>query len=375
MKVLLLLPYALDTAPSQRYRIEQWAPHLRRAGVTVDAAALLSLSEQRRLHGPEPLAAKTALLARAMARRLAQLRRVRHYDAVWLHRAAWPIGPALVERYLARQRVPLIFEFDDAIFIPHTATANHRWKFAKFAQKTGQICRLASHVVVGNGFLAEYARKFNSCVSVIPTTVDTDLYRPRSDYAPTEPPTIGWSGSVTTLPQLHYIDGALLRVAVEEPVQLRVVGVTDFRLRGIAASAVEWRAERQVAELSRFDVGVMPMPDDEFSRGKCGCKALEYMAVGVPTVASPVGVNAQIICHRENGLLANTEDEWLEYLLALVRDADLRQRLGRAGRQTVEEQYSARVQAPRVLEVLREVAGSSRRQVSPVERSSAQAHG
>src|SRR5207237_307457 len=141
---------------------------------------------------------------------------------------------------------------------------------------TSTICRLAAHVVVGNEYLADYARRFNPAVTVIPTTVDTDAYQPRTGYQARRPLTIGWSGSVTTLPHLRLLDGVLQRVAREAEVRVRVVGVPEYALAGVAAEAVEWRAERQVSELGSFDIGVMPLPDEEWARGKCACKALEY---------------------------------------------------------------------------------------------------
>lgn len=365
MKLLLLLPYALDTAPSQRYRIEQWRPFLERSGVTVTAATLLTLEEQRRLHAPRGTAGKAWMLAAAFARRARQLRSAGRYDAVWLHRAACPVGPPVLERVLARVGVPVVYEFDDAIWLTHTAAANQRWQFLKFAGKTASLCRMAARVVAGNEFLAEYARRFNSRVSVVPTTVDTDAYPLRARYDREPPLTIGWSGSITTLPHLRLLDGVLQRVARRRPIRARAIGVEEYRVPGVETSAVPWSAARQVEELARFDIGVMPLPDEEWARGKCACKALEYMAVGVPTLSSPVGVNAEILSNGPSGFLAATDDEWVDRILALESDSALRRRLGLAGRETVEARYSARVQAPRVLEILTEVCDTWTRSSGP----------
>jgi glycosyltransferase involved in cell wall biosynthesis len=210
-------------------------------------------------------------------------------------------------------------------------------------------------VVVGNEYLAAYARGFNDRVTVIPTTIDLDEYLPHETYVDRSPVAIGWSGSRTTLAHLRTLDRVLRQVAAQVPVRLHVIGTDVYPIEGVEAHVAEWRPDTEIPELSRFDIGVMPLPDEEWARGKCALKALQYMAMGVPTVTSPVGVNADIIRDGENGLLASTEEEWVAKLVALVQDARLREHLGRAGRITVEKEYAASIQAPRVLELLRRV--------------------
>lgn len=356
VSVLLLLPYAYDTAPSQRFRIEQWSPHLRAAGIRVTQAGLHSLEEQRRLHAPGSSLGKAMLLLRGLVRRLMQLRLAPGHDVIWLHRTALLAGPPILERLLAKSGHPVVYEFDDAIWMPHTARANARWSWMKFANKTGEICRLASHVVTGNDYLADYARQFASNVSVIPTTVDTDEYRPVESYERTDPFVVGWSGSATTQPHLELAGGALARLAARRPIKLMVIGAPNVAIPHVAAEACEFEAHRQVERLRQFHAGIMPLPDEDWARGKCGLKALEYMACGVPVVTSPVGVNSEIIEHETNGLLVTRQDEWVEALDRLAGDPSLRERLGRAGRRTVERNFSREVQASRVERLLRAVA-------------------
>jgi len=365
MRVLLLLPYAWDTSPSQRFRIEQWGPELRARGVELEIATLLDLKQQRLLYAPGQTARKMAMLGQVLLRRLAQISRPQRYDAIWLHRAAFPIGPPILERWLARSGVPLILEFDDAIYLTDTSEANARWRSLKCAGKTNELCKISSRVVVGNEYLAEYARRFNSHVSIVPTTIDTSAYQARETYADSNPVVIGWSGSVTTVAHLRKIDRVLQRVAAEEHIRLHVMGTPTYTLEGVSTHAIQWSPEVELPELNRFDVGVMPLPDEEWARGKCALKALQYMALGIPTITAPVGVNAEIIQDGTNGLLATTEDEWVERITSLVRDVRMRERIGRAGRDTVVREYSTSVQAPRVHEVLElvrsERQGSGRR--------------
>ena len=208
--------------------------------------------------------------------------------------------------------------------------------------------------MAGNQYLADYARQVNDRVTIIPTTIDTAKYtvEPRAEN---DVPVIGWSGSYSTAQHLSTLTNALRRLSERERFRLRVIGAQDFRIQGVDVEAMPWRSESEVADMRPFDIGIMPLPADRWSRGKCGLKALQYMALGVPTVCSPVGVNSEIIQDGETGLLASTDDEWVEKLSGLLRSADERARLGRAGRETVEARYSATVQAPRVLEIFQSV--------------------
>jgi glycosyltransferase involved in cell wall biosynthesis len=295
------------------------------------------------------------LVTRNLARRLSTIGRARNYDLVYILREAALLGPPVFERMLYRQRVPFVFDFDDAIFVSYRSPSNGYLSYLKFASKTKTICRLASHVMVGNPYLADYARQVNDNVTVIPTTIDTEKYRvppPKNDSGPI---TIGWTGSYSTVQHLDTLRGALKKLAETEKFVLRVIGTPSYELSPIDVEAMPWRAATELEDLCAIDIGVMPLPDDNWSKGKCGLKALQFMALGIPTICSPVGVNTDIIQDNENGFLAGTEAEWVDKLTRLLRSAELRRRLGDAGRVTVEQQYSAAIQAPRVYEIFKSV--------------------
>jgi glycosyltransferase involved in cell wall biosynthesis len=255
--------------------------------------------------------------------------------------------------------IPFIFDFDDAIFVSYRSPSNGYLSYLKFAAKTKTICHLAAHVMVGNPYLAEYSRQYNRNVTVIPTTIDLDKYEVRKAPAHDDAIVVGWTGSYSTVQHLDTIRGALQKLGKQQRFRLRVIGTPKYDLEGIEVDAMNWRAQTEVEDLRPADIGIMPLPDDAWSKGKCGLKALQFMALGIPTICSPVGVNTDIIQNGENGFIAGTEDEWLEKLDALIRSRELRERLGRAGRMTVEQKYSATVQAPRVFEILEAVAGKS----------------
>lgn len=360
MKVLLLLPYAWDTVPGQRYRIEQWVPHLERMGVTFERDILLERDEVHRLFWGKSPFSKAIMLSKAILKREWRLSSRKKADCIWLYRSSWPIGPAWSEKRLVRRGVPVILDFDDAIWVIKTSDTNRRWAWLKFANKTADISKIAAHVVVGNRFLAEYAGKFNANVTVVPPTVDLDVYdiaavdRPdRYAYSSDRPFVIGWTGSHTTSTYLKVVEPALRILAQRHNILFRVIGDPTYRAEGFPYELVDWSAATEVQDLVPLDAGIMPLLDYDWARGKCGMKAIQYMALGIPSVVSPVGFNTELIQHDENGLLADTVDDWVTSLERLILDHELRSRLGAAGRRTVESGFCATSQAPRIFEVFR----------------------
>jgi glycosyltransferase involved in cell wall biosynthesis len=358
MRILALVPYPYDKAPGQRFRLEQWATLLRKFGVEVTFEPFRCEELHRLLSGPGHTWRKILLTSRALARRAGVLKRVKDYELVYIYNEAAMVGPALIENYLCAKKVPLIFDFDDAIFLHgrHLGTLNRYLRLMKFPGKTKTICRLASHVIAGNYYLASYAARFNKQVTVVPTTIDTEKYTPRRPRLDADPPVIGWSGSYSTVQHLDTVRDMLQRLARTERFRLRVIGAPGYRLEGVEVEAIPWNAETEIADLSAIDIGIMPLPENEWTRGKCGLKALQYMALAVPAVCSPVGVNPTIIRDNHNGLLAATEEQWINKLTRLLHSPSLRRELGMAGRETVEAEYSMSAHAPLVYRLFKSVA-------------------
>jgi glycosyltransferase involved in cell wall biosynthesis len=305
------------------------------------------------LYEPGHVTVKARETLRGYLRRLAEALRRTSADVIFVYREAALLGPAWIERLLALRR-PLVFDFDDAIYLADTSQANAWSRRLKSVNKVEAICRMARHVTVGNEFLRRYAKDRAREVTVIPSTIDTDVYqvRPR---ARNRVPVIGWTGSVTTVPHLMALAPALRRLRERREFELRVIGA-KVDIEGLAVRCISWRAETEPADLRALDVGLMPLPGDEWSRGKCGMKALQYMGLGIPPVVSPVGVNATIVRDGVNGLYARTEEDWVDRIALLLEDEPLRRTLGQEARRTIEESYSARAHAPRVARILQEAA-------------------
>ena len=363
ISICALVPYPPDTTPSQRYRIEQWLPGLRAQGIAVDLFPFADQQMMRYLHKPGHGAAKAVAGMKRFARRFWDLAVLPRYDAVIIHRAAAIGGPAIVERLITLRRRPVIFDFDDAIFLLHTSEANKRFGWMKFPGKTAAICRLSAHVVTGNSYLAEYAGRYNPRVSIIPSSVDTALYKPEK-RASNPRVVLGWMGSSTSQSHLEMFAPVLREALAGRAVELRVVSDRKPLLPGLDFTWRRWSAETEVKELAQFDIGIMPMPDDRWARGKCAMKALLYMSMGVATICSAVGANRELIRHGENGLLASTGEEWVGALKSLFDDPSLRDELGKAGHRTLEEHYSTERCAGLFASVIRQTVEQSQASIS-----------
>jgi glycosyltransferase involved in cell wall biosynthesis len=306
------------------------------------------------LYEPGHVAAKAQEVLRGYVKRLASAILPGSADVIFVYREAALLGPAWIEQVFGLRR-PLVFDFDDAIYLTDTSQANAWSRRLKSVTKVERICRVARHVTVGNEFLARYAKDWAREVTVIPSTIDTDVYQTQP-RAQNHVPLVGWTGSVTTVPYLMALAPALRRLREKREFELRVIGA-KVDIEGLAVHCHPWRSETEPDDLRALDVGLMPLPDDEWSRGKCGMKALQYMALGIPPVVSPVGVNTTIVRDGVNGFYARTEEEWIDRIAVLLEDEPLRRSLGQEARRTVEESYSARAHAPRMARVLREAAG------------------
>lgn len=328
--------------PSTRYRIEQYRHALAARGIELETRPLFGptwFAILERPAGPLRAALKAGYsLARLAARVVQVLAADRsEADVVLVEQQLFPYLPAWAELLLWPRRRPTVVEFDDAIYL----TPGH-------GRKLPRLWARADLVIVGNRFLAEVARPHARRLVVIPTTVDPRRYdaalaaqRARRERRPDGPLRVGWIGLRYNFPYLEALAEPLRGLAGGAELRVISSGLPDGpAFAGITLVHRPWSEASEAAELAACDVGVMPLPDSEWARGKCALKLLQSMAAGVPVVASPVGVNADIVRHGENGLLAETPDEWRAALAALASDPELRRRLGEAGRATVEADFS-----------------------------------
>jgi len=353
MRILALTTNPIEGA-STRYRILAYIPFLEKQGWTVDFHPFFPSESLATVYSSGNLFGKTYYVIRGYQGRSTQLKS-RHYDLVLVHRELFPLGLKVFLRRLRKTGARIVYDYDDAMFLPQRQSRGILGKLEN-PNSVKEIMAMSNLVVAGNDYLAAYARQYNRNVRVLATTVDTERYRPRTSSQQADHCTIGWIGSHTTVKYLNSLRSIFEILAKVHPFELKVVGASSFTtVNGLFIRQQGWSLEREVSDFQSCDIGVYPLWDDDWSKGKCGFKAIQFMAVGVPVVASDVGVNKEIIQDGVNGFLAASEQEWSDKLLLLIKDPELRREIGLAGRKTVEERYSLDVNAPKLLRAFQDV--------------------
>lgn len=352
IRVLALASYPIEAAAT-RYRIEQYRPLLREFGIDMDVKPFLSPETFRILYAKGQTVRKCLGLLAAMVRRVPLLWHAHQADGVFLQREAALFGPPVVEWYLTRVlRKPLILDLDDATFVSYVSpTYGSLVSPLKWFSKTDALIRWADAVIAGNRRIADYVSERGKPVTLLPTVVDTEVFKPSEKASDT--PILGWIGSHSTFPFIKAILPILEELGRRYRFRLKIVGGTEeVRLPTVEVINAPWRLEREVEDFRSLDIGLYPILADEWSVGKSGFKAIQYMAVGIPTVASAVGAVSEIIEDGVTGFLVRTPDEWYDRLRQLLDDAQLRSRMGQAARQRAVERYSLRVHASLLRDVI-----------------------
>lgn len=346
LRVLALTPYPIE-GPSSRYRVYQFVPGLSQEGIFLeirpfmDSATYRKRMQSKRKLGPAILWG----LAGGMVQRLASLLVINRYDAVLVHRQMAPVLHGPINKLLRWAKVPVVYDFDDAVFTSHTIM---------------DILRHSRVVFAGNEYLAEYARRHGHArVLVVPTVVDTEQFVPLC-WKENPVPVVGWIGTEGSF--RHYLKPPLSHLVAmvhSHGAVFRVIGPPTIRAEVEAEGAefVPWALQTEVAELGRLDIGVMPLVMDNYVLGKCAFKLVQYGAMGLPSVGSPIGANVEVIRHGETGFLADTLEAWEQALGQLLTDPGLRRQMGERARRHVVERFSLATQISEVCDALRAVAG------------------
>ena len=357
MRVAAFTKYDREAA-STRQRVLQYLPWLERAGTTVEVHPLLGDDYVRSLaSGASP---SKAAIVEAYARRLRLLLGRQQADLIWVYAELFPWLPAAFERLAFRAGKPVIYDFDDAFFHPYD---DHPRRGVRqlLGGKLVPLIEGAAAVCAGNDYLRDYAARFNESVTILPTVVDIDDYRP-AVHRPDRPLTIGWIGSPSTWGFVRPLLPLLAELCRAYGVHFSAVGA------GSAAEAdtfdgltfTPWSEAGEIAAVQAMDIGIMPLPDEPWARGKSGYKLVQYMACGLPVVASPVGVNSTIVDEGVTGLLASDSGEWRSALGRLIDDAELRRSMGAKGRARAVEAYSLQAHAPRLVDIMLKAGRAAR---------------
>ena len=362
-RMLVICPFPLGVAAAQRLKFEQYYDNWRAQGWEVVSAPYMDMRLWNILYEHGHFAAKLLGVLKGLVRRIGDMLRVRRYDLVYCHMYVTPVGTTLFERLTRRLARKLVFDVEDNVIIDFDRFVDHHpnrlLRFIRGNGKARYLIRSADHVITSSPALNELCLEISRtrACTYISSSVDTDRFVPVNRYANDLPVTIGWTGTFSTRIYLDLLRPVFQALALKRDVRLRIIGNFDYELAGVNLDVISWSAEQEVQDLQAIDIGVYPLPVDDWVSGKSGLKAIQYMAFGIPCVATNVGTTPLIIRDGENGLLVQTEAEWLDALEKLIDDPHLRRRLGEQARRDAVAKYSTKAIAAEYRHVLASVMG------------------
>lgn len=351
-KVLAIVQHRKGRSPGQRFRFEHYMEHLEKNNYEIEYSYIIDEKDDFYFYSKGYYWKKIFILIKTFFHRNRDVRNAKNFDLIFIYREACMLGTVFFEKRLAKSKVPIVYDFDDSIWLNDTSEGNKNLAWLKNPKKTSKICALSNLVTVGNEYLAQYARQYSQNVKIVPTTIDLNYHFANGQKKTSPQICIGWTGTFTTIKHFELAIPILekLKEKYKEKVCFRVIANIDSLNYDLLIDLIKWNKKTEIEDLLEFDIGIMPLPDDEWSKGKCGFKGLQCMALKIPVILSPVGVNSEIVEHEKNGLLANNESEWFDYLCQLIDSDDMRKTIGQEGFNTVKEKYSVDVWKEKVLQ-------------------------
>ena len=341
--ILFITPYPYAKAASQRFRFEQYYTILLECNYTYHQAPFLGEKAWNILYQRGKKIQKGLYILIGFLKRFLLLFTLYKYDIVFIHREASPIGPPIFEWLIVKVfGKKVIYDFDDAIWLSNTSVNNQLVSKIKWHSKVKLICKWAHKVSCGNAYLAAFARQHNDNVYINPTTIDTENCHNKVKNQHTQKMVIGWTGSHSTMNYL--LDFILILDKLQERYTFTFQIISDevLSIERDYIEYISWNKDSEIEDLLSFNIGVMPLKEDKWSKGKCGFKALQYMALGIPAVVSSIGVNKEIVCQGTDGFLCDGEREWLDTLAILINSTPTRTKIGKAARNKIMSSYSVK---------------------------------
>jgi len=352
VKIFFMVPSPPGISPAQRFRFEHYLPVLEQRGIRYKIRSFYTMNDWEQLYLPGKVLKKAFFVFKGFLRRIVDTFRTIPYNYVYIQREATPIGPPVIEfvvRHFFRKRI--IYDFDDAIWVPVSSAQNNLAYRLRWFSKVSSICKWSYKVSAGNQFLADYALQFNRNTIVMPTVVNTKQQHNTLRDQSKRYLVIGWTGTFSTLKYLQMLIPVIQKLQEKNDFTFVVIADKDPVLPLKKYRFVKWNKDTEINDLLLLNIGVMPLHETTIEKGKCGFKAIQYMALGIPPVISPVGMNTTLVAEGQDGFLAESENEWFQKLERLLADADLRTAIGSNARKKIVEQYSVDATSEKFIEL------------------------
>lgn len=359
-RILVVCPFPQGVAAGQRLKYEQYFDNWRENGYEIEVSSFMDSAMWRIVYTRGNLIPKILGTLRGYLRRLLDIFRLRRFDVVYIFMWATPVGTSLFERVFRSLSNQIIYDVEDNVLMEKSNELNPLVKVFKGPDKTNFLIKTADHVITSSPFLNDYCLDINcnkEC-TYISSSVNSDIFLPINSYKNDKKITIGWTGTFSSRIYLDLLRNVFLELNKRIDFKLRVIGNFEYDLPGIDLEVIQWTKEKEVQDLQGIDIGIYPLVLDNWVLGKSGLKAIQYMAFGLPTVATNVGTTPRIIRHMENGILVNTDSEWIDALENLIKNPELRRNIGEAARLTVIENYSTHSIKSTYLSILNKLTGT-----------------
>jgi glycosyltransferase involved in cell wall biosynthesis len=332
----------MNRSPGQRFRFEQYFDFLEQNNYNITYSNIISEKDDKIFYRNGRYFTKFIILIKSFVIRIKDVLRASDFDIIFIYRESFMLGTAFFEYLFSLTKAKIVFDFDDAIWLTDVSEGNYDLKWMKNPSKISKIIKISDLIFAGNKYLYDYAIRFNNNVKIVPTTIDINYHNKVNYVNKKDSICIGWTGSFTTIKHFEYAIPFLkiLKEKYKAKIYFKVIVDFPFVSKDIDLISTAWNLDTEISDIAEFDIGIMPLPYDDWTKGKCGFKGLQCMAMEIPTVMSPVGVNSEIIQDGENGFLASGEEEWIEKISLLIEDISLREKFGINGRKTIIEKYS-----------------------------------
>lgn len=356
-KILFLSPYPVNKAPSQRLKYEQYFKAMEAHGFEVETSSFVSLKFWNIIYKKGFVVKKVIYTISGYIRRTSDLFKLKKYDIVYIHLWVTPFGFPIYEKLVRFLSKKIIYDIDDMIFLGHSSEANRLLENLKGKNKMITLMKDANHIITCTPTLDNFVRQYNLNTTDISSTIDTEKYKPKV-HKTSEKTVLGWSGSHSTSKYVKLLEPIFLELIEKNyNFEVMVIGDENFKFNSdsIPLKSISWNLETEVLDLKKIDIGLYPLPNEKWVLGKSGLKALQYMSLGIPTVATKIGANTRIIKHQINGYLVNENAQWINCIEKLIKNAELRNKIGLNAVETVEKNFSIKSSTKTYLDVLRGV--------------------
>lgn len=354
-KILIICPHPENVAPGQRLKYEQYFDDWRKNGHQITISSFMTLRFWNIVYKKGFFFEKVFWTLFGYFKRLITLIQIPFHDVVYVFLWGTPFGSSFYERWIRFLSKKLIYDIDDMVFLGHSSDANKLWQNLKGKNKMIYLMKTADHVITCTPKLDEFVKKYNHNTTDISSTVDTEnRYIPVNQYKNDHQIVLGWSGSHSTSKYLYLLSDVLIELSKTHDFKLIVMGDKSFHIEGVNIEAYDWAEHIEISTLQKFDIGLYPLPDEEWVYGKSGLKAIQYMALGIPTIATAIGANFRVIENQVSGFLIppSNHNEWKKVIEKLIMDPLHREKIGAAAKKKIDQEYSLKANRHKYLSII-----------------------